>query len=147
MKRDIAKGEKVMLMEDSSTSPSENENVAPSCIISNRKMKTTNAYDKLMSTERPIGIFFYGLFLILSPLVFRYAMYSAMTVTVTEHKFTPLGNSTLSITTDWSCSKCDGYNGHTLSSVVVTSQNITDPQMTKGFPSVAIFASQDFIHW
>lgn len=118
-----------------------------SCMVSSRKMKTTEIYDKLMGTERPVGVFFYGLFLILCPLVFRYALFSSIVETTVKKNFELLGNATITVSTDWSCQKCLGYNGVTLSMVTVETYNVTDPNIRAGFPSIALFASQDFVKW
>ena len=118
-----------------------------SCMISSRKMKTTEIYDKVMGFERPIAVFFYGLFLILCPLVFRYALYSSNVETIVKSHYGMLGNSTMTINTDWSCQKCLGWNGVTLESLMVETFNVTDPNIRAGYPSVAIFVSQDFKQW
>ena len=125
-----------------------NGNSDQSCMVSSRKMKTTEIYDKLMGKERPIAIFFYGLFLILCPLVFRYSVYSSIKQTIVKSKYAPLGNSSLTMETDWASTQCLGYpNGVTLSSIIIKTFNVTDPDIKAGFPSIAIFASQDFKHW
>ena len=119
-----------------------------SCMVSSRKMKTTEIYDKVMGFERPVAVFFYGLFLILCPLVFRYALYSSNVVTTVKSHYGLLGNSSMSISTDWSsCQQCLGWNGFTLSSLTIETLNVTDPNIRAGYPSIAIFVSQDFKQW
>lgn len=118
-----------------------------SCIISNKKMKTTDAYENLMGKERPVGILFYCLFLVLCPLTFRYAMMASVTKESATPKLKEVGNATLEIITDWSCSPCTSVAGITLSSLKVRATNITSPNREAGFPSIAIFASQDLVTW
>ena len=118
-----------------------------SCIVSNKKMKTTDAYENIMGQERPIGILFYLLFLVLCPLTFRYAMMASVVTTSATPRLKEVGNATLELITDWSCSPCTSVAGITLSSLKVRAINVTNPNMQAGFPSVAIFASQDLVTW
>ena len=124
-----------------------NSYAALSCLISNKKMKTTDAYENLMGQERPIGILFYGIFLVLCPLVFRYAMLASIKVTSASPQLKEVGNATLELITTWSCTPCTSVAGITLSSLQVRATNVTNPNMQAGFPSIAIFASQDLVHW
>jgi hypothetical protein len=95
-----------------------------------------------------VGIFFYGLFMILCPLVFRYAIFSSIQTEVVVHKYRPFGNATMEVTTSWpNCASCLGVGGFTLGSLTIETFNVTDPDIKAGFPSIAVFASQDFEHW
>jgi len=120
---------------------------ALSCIISNKRMKTTDAYENLMGKERPVGILFYCLFLVLCPLTFRYAMMASVTKESATPKLKEVGNATLEMFTDWSCTPCTSVAGITLSSLKVRAINVTSPNLEAGFPSIAIFASQDLKTW
>lgn len=152
---EMNKSEKRLLLDASGTdsvainqnTKGKNSYAALSCIISNKKMKTTDAYENLMGRERPVGIFFYALFLVLCPLVFRYAMMASVKVTSAKPRLSEVGNATLEIFTSWDCTPCKNIAGITLSSIQVRVTNVTNPNVKAGFPSIAIFASQDLKHW
>jgi hypothetical protein len=62
-------------------------------------------------------------------------------------KLDEIGNATLNLVTDWGCTACIDVAGITLSKLVVETKNVTNPNMKAGFPSIAVFASQDLITW
>ena len=120
------------------------------CLVSDKKMKNTEAYENLMGFERPVGIFFYMTFVLMCPLIFRYAMFASTFAPkegVNTKFYIPTGNATISMSTSWAVEPCVDVKGITLANLKVTVNNVTSPNMFAGFPSLAVFASQDLKTW
>jgi hypothetical protein len=121
---------------------------ALSRIVTNDDFVDTKEFQELLKKERPPAIFVTILFMLLSPLVFRYAMYSSSTAPIDKkYKIYETGNATLDFQSNWKCVDCQGVKGVTLNMVTVGVHNVTNPDFVAGFPSVAIFASQDLKIW
>lgn len=105
----------------------------------------------MMKHRRPISIIVFLFFVVVSPLVFRYAASSYLTTTENFTKTVIPGNATISMNIPWKkCEKCTGVNGITLTNFTVTVSDITGPfpdDFTYGFPSIAIFGSHDLKNW
>jgi hypothetical protein len=111
-------------------------------------MKSTESYEKFMSQERKLFLFWFIIFILLSPLVFRYAMGSNLITTDKTEILLPPNNATLFAKTDWDqCIPCRDYYGVTLYNVTINIANVTSPNPDAKTPSIAVFASQDLIHW
>jgi hypothetical protein len=119
-----------------------------SSIYSRNMMISTEAYEKLMGRERPIAILVFVIFILASPFVFRYAMASNTTNTTQSYTLSTLGNATMSMEMDWSqCENCVDIQGVTVGNLLVNIDNVTNPNFHTGFPSIAVFASQDLKNW
>ena len=118
-----------------------------STLSASHKHRPTDQFFKVVSRERPVAIFLTVLFMVVSPLVFRYALYSSVTADVPETKYYDVGNATMSIETTWGCTACSETEGITLSAITVNVDNVTSPNVEGGFPSIAVFASQDMKTW
>jgi hypothetical protein len=111
-------------------------------------MKSTESYNQLMSQERNLFLLWFFFFILLSPLIFRYAMGSNLISIQMKSILLPLTNATLHAETTWSeCMACQNYYGVTLKNVTITITNVTSPDPDAKTPSVAVFASQDLEHW
>lgn len=117
-------------------------------ITTKNAMKPSEDYMKVIGRERPLAVFIYVVFVLLCPLVFRYGLSSgdrdqSKTVLLPE-----VGNGTVVPSTVWeNCQSCEGFSGITLAEVVVEVTNVTNPNAAYGFPSIALFASQDLETW
>jgi hypothetical protein len=118
-----------------------------STLSASHKHRPTDQFFKVISRERPIAIFLTALFMVVSPLVFRYAMYSSVTAGQPETKYYAVGNGTLALETEWGCTTCTETEGITLSAITIKVDNVTSPDVEGGFPSIALFASQDMVTW
>jgi hypothetical protein len=111
-------------------------------------MKSTESYEKFMSQERNLFLFWFIIFILLSPLVFRYAMGSNLIITKKTQILLPPTNATLFAKTEWDqCIPCRDYYGVTLYNVTINIFNVTSPDPDAKTPSIAVFASQDLTHW
>jgi hypothetical protein len=111
-------------------------------------MKSTESYNQLMSQERNLFLVWFFAFVLISPLVFRYAMGSNLIHTKTKEILLPLTNATLHAETTWDeCLPCHNYYGVTLRNVSISITNVTSPDPDAKTPSIAVFASQDMEHW
>lgn len=111
-------------------------------------MRSTDSYEKFMSQERKLFLFWFFIFLFLSPLVFRYAMGSNVITTKTKDILLAPNNATLFVKTQWDqCIPCIGYYGVTLKNVTINIVNVTSPDPDAKTPSIAVFASQDLTNW
>ena len=121
---------------------------ALSRLVTSNDFVDTKEFTEILKKEMPLARFCTIMFLLLSPLVFRYAMYSSSAAAVEKkYKVYETGNSTLDIQSNWKCVDCIGVQCVTLNMVTVGVYNVTVPDFQAGFPSVAIFASQDLEIW
>lgn len=132
---------------DAAEKQESSSNANASSLSASHKMRPTDGYMKLVAKERPIAIFMTVFFFAVAPLVFRYALYSSVQDGMPETKYYIPGNGTMEMYTDWECHSCAETEGVTLNSLQVTVKNVTNPNTEGGFPSVAIFASQDLKTW
>ena len=116
-------------------------------LVTNDDFKDSEAFTALVTKERPRALIIYIFFVLFTPLVFRYAMYSAAEDTIYETKLYKTGNATIDVFTNWACEDCDGVEGVTLQQLDIEVKNVTSPDFESGFPSIAVFASQDMVNW
>ena len=74
-------------------------------------------------------------------------MYSSSSEVEFEYDTYSVGNATLDTVTNWDCVDCVGISGITLKKLTVGVYNVTNPDLIAGFPSVAVFVSQDLSNW
>ena len=111
-------------------------------------MKATEGYEQLMIKERSMFLATFLIFVLIGPLVFRYAMGSNLIPDRAHQQLLPLNNATMSVQTDWAeCIPCQDVYGITLFNVTVEVTNVTSPNPNGQTPSLAVFASQDFVNW
>ena len=117
-------------------------------ITSKNNMKSTDAYQKVMGRERPLGIFLLILFMLASPFVFRYAFASNLLYSSSTTTISLVGNATIAASTSWNqCVSCTNFNGITLYSLEVEILNVSEAAANTRVPSIAIFASSDMNDW
>lgn len=117
-------------------------------VFARTPVKSTEGYEQLMLQERSLFLLWFFLFVVVSPLVFRYAMGSNITNITDSITLTKVNNATMHSTTDWEeCIECRDVFGVTLFNLTVIANNVTSPDPNGKTPSLAIFASQDFDYW
>lgn len=117
-------------------------------IFARTPVKPTEAYEQVMFQERSLFLLAYLIFVIFSPLVFRYSMGSNLVPLKGETHLLNTNNATLATYTDWSeCITCRDVYGVTLYNLTVVVSNVTSPNPDGRTPSLAVFASQDLINW
>jgi hypothetical protein len=117
-------------------------------VFANTPIKSTETYERLMSQERTLFLVWFALFVVVGPLVFRYAMGSNIVDDRERITLRPLTNATISAYTDWQeCISCQDVYGVTLYNLTVEVSNVTSPLPDGNTPSLAVFASQDMINW
>jgi hypothetical protein len=117
-------------------------------IFARTPVKATDTYEQVMLQERSLFLLAYLVFILISPLVFRYAMGSNLIAVKGSTDFVSVDNATISTYTDWGdCMSCRDVYGVTLSNLTVVVSNVTSPDPNGRTPSLAVFASQDLKNW
>lgn len=118
-------------------------------IVSKTAMKATPEFREVMAKERPVAISCYLFFLIFSPFVFRYALYSGIESVSNQISLPELdATTTISVNTTWQhCNECFYGGGVTISDTIVKVKNVTNPSNTAYPPTIAMFASSDLKTW
>lgn len=116
-------------------------------VVTNDDFVLTVAFKEMIAKERPLAVAWTMIFILLSPLVFRYAMYASSTLVEFDIKMYQTANATIDAVTNWQCEECLGVPGVTLRNLEVNVRNVSNPNFVSGFPSVAVFASQDLKSW
>ena len=120
---------------------------AISTLVTNNEFKPNKTFLEVTGTYGKRGMLCMILYLLLSPLVFRYALYSASTQTKYDVDVYETGNATVTWDLDYDCEECQDFDGLGLRRVKLSVANVTNPDLKAGFPSIAIFASNDFKTW
>lgn len=116
-------------------------------LVTNDDFEESEAFKKMIDKERPMAMIWTFMFILLSPLVFRYAMYSSSNAVEFNQKMYQMDNGTIDTITDWKCEECNGVKGITLQNLQVNTWNVTNPNFQSGFPGIAVFVSQDLEYW
>ena len=122
-------------------------NEIKSGFVSSHRPRPTDKYMSAVSFHRPVAVFFTMALYIFSPLVFRYAMLASVIPGYPPPKNYVLGNGTIDISTTWECESCNYSKGVTMKNVHVDAYNVTSPDGLEGYPSLAVFISQDMVTW
>eukprot|EP01035_Chromulina_nebulosa_P021863 gene21863-28302_t len=124
-------------------------NLPVNLLCNEGKIQASEDIQRIVTSQRNAAVVTYIVFLIFSPLAFRYLMTSSDITTVnSSSQQYNVGNATITATTSWSsCTNCDFYNGFTLKELIIEVYNVTSPNLSGGFPSIAIFASHDLVNW
>jgi hypothetical protein len=117
-------------------------------VFARTPVKATDHYEQVMMQERSLFLLAYLIFVVISPLVFRYAMGSNLVAVKGSTKYMPTDNATITTYTDWGdCISCRSIYGVTLYNLTVVVNNVTSPDPNGRTPSLAVFASQDLNNW
>lgn len=117
-------------------------------VFARTPVKATETYEQVILQERSLFLLAYLIFVVVSPLIFRYAMGSNLVPLKGSTQFLPTDNATLASYTDWGqCMSCRAVYGVTLYNLTVVVSNVTSPDPNGRTPSLAVFASQDMNHW
>mmetsp|Transcript_3692 Transcript_3692/g.5713 ORF Transcript_3692/g.5713 Transcript_3692/m.5713 type:complete len:1372 (+) Transcript_3692:182-4297(+) len=117
-------------------------------VFAKTPVKSTEGYEQIMLQERSLFLAWFLLFVVTSPLVFRYAMGSNIVHEKDTTTLRRVDNVTLHTVTQWDeCIDCQDVFGVTLFNLTVIANNVTSPNPDGNVPSLAVFASQDFDHW
>lgn len=136
--------------------PSEGEGILKqktSYLVADKYIKSSPEYKECMKVHRPIATIMFWIYLILAPLVLRYAMASYYVRETISVQTSVPGNATIGLDIAWNhCENCLGDNGKgvTLKNFNVSILNIVNAYpnyYSEGFPSIAVFASHDFVNW
>lgn len=124
------------------------KNISTTSVFARTPVKATETYEQVILQERSLFLLAYLIFVLISPLVFRYAMGSNLIPVQGSTKFMATDNATLTTYTDWGhCMSCRGVYGVTLYNLTVVVSNVTSPDPNGRTPSLAVFASQDLNTW
>ena len=125
-----------------------NQESSTTSIFARTPVKPTERYEQVMFQERSLFLIAYLIFIVISPLVFRYAMGSNLIPLKGSTQLLDVKNATIVTYTDWSeCIACKDVYGVTLYNLTVVVSNVTSPNPDGRTPSLAVFASQDLNHW
>lgn len=117
-------------------------------VFARTPVKATDHYEQVMMQERSLFLVAYFIFVVISPLIFRYAMGSNLVAVKASTKYMATDNATISTYTDWGeCMSCRSIYGVTLYNLTVVVNNVTSPDPNGRTPSLAVFASQDLENW
>ena len=117
-------------------------------VFARTPVKSTEGYEKIMLQERSLFLLWFVIFVVVGPLVFRYAMGSNILNESAKRSLTKTDNASLYTLTTWSeCIECRDVKGVTLFNLTVIANNVTSPDPRGKTPSLAVFASQDFDTW
>lgn len=117
-------------------------------VFARTPVKATDHYEQVMMQERSLFLLAYLIFVVISPLVFRYAMGSNLVAVQGSTEYVAPDNATISTYTDWGeCMSCKSVSGVTLYNLTVVVSNVTSPNPNGRTPSLAVFASQDLQSW
>ena len=117
-------------------------------VFARTPVKSTEGYEQIMLQERSLFLLWFFVFVVLSPLVFRYAMGSNILNETATLTLTKTDNASLYSITQWDeCIECRDVMGVTLFNLTVIANNVTSPDPKGKTPSLAVFASQDFETW
>jgi hypothetical protein len=133
---------------DSNLKDNSRRGLSTTSIFARTPVKATDTYEQVMLQERSLFLIAYLVFVLLSPLVFRYAMGSNLVAVKGSTKYVGVDNATIDTYTDWAeCMSCRDVYGVTLSNLTVVVSNVTSPDPNGRTPSLAVFASQDLHNW
>jgi hypothetical protein len=134
--------------------PSEGEGklqLKTSTLVADRFIESSKEYKRMMLWHHPFAVAIYTIFVIISPLVFRYCMASLYVTRADFIEAYVPANATISVDIPWpKCENCVDTKGITFKNFTVTVKNITGAypnDYSEGFPTVAVFASHDFKNW
>lgn len=117
-------------------------------VFARTPVKSTEGYEQLMLQERSLFLVWFFIFVVISPLVFRYAMGSNIVNDTQSITLSNIDNASLYSITNWEeCIECRNVFGVTLYNLTVIANNVTSPNPNGKTPSLALFASQDFENW
>lgn len=117
-------------------------------IFSDKEITPSDKYNEVIGAKRRVYVACYLVLLLVSPLIFRYAMGSFSPDKTETIRFLLPDNATMTTTVDFEkCLECIDYDGVTVAEIGVAVANVTNPDKSGNIPSIAVFASQDFENW
>ena len=132
------------------------DRLAKNCLVANKSVEDFE-FLEIVKNRGWYARYTYLVFVLAVPLVFRYILYSSTVRTSYAVPYIPIGNGTINLETDWSCKNCKYARGVTLKSITVEMLDVRNPAWpdnsesfsaaSRGFPSIALFASKDFKTW